>query len=229
MVEKLNRTICVCVARVIDRRHGLMGLMVGVICVLVFPGNAVWAQESITDQVAVTVSKGRLLGVHRGEGIARIPLLAGEDVVRIKAKGITGFVLTSVRLLGFSGTLQRWSTQELDVSEQVINSYVTPRLILVVGEKHIYGFQGEIGRWKIEALRPREKLIQVIVKDHVGAVITSNQALGFSAFTGGFFSKDLPLSQDVIQSQANDNIIILRLNDRQLIFRSGLAIWAEFR
>ncbi|GJL64422.1 MAG: hypothetical protein NPIRA04_30760 [Nitrospirales bacterium] len=209
--------------------HIACGVLLCVGFVLTLSCSTVWAQERITDQVAVTVNKGRVLGIHRGEGIARIPLAAGEDIVDIQAKGVTGFVQTSLRLLGYSGTLQRWSPQELEVSEQVVRSYVTPRLILVVGEQRIYGFQGEIGRWKVQELRPRETLRQVIVKDHVAVLVTANQALGFSAFTGGFFSKDLPHSQDIITNHANDNIVILTFNDRQLLFRSGLAIWAELR
>jgi len=205
------------------------GLIVSLGFMLAFPCFPVWSQERITDQVAVTVNKGRVLGIHRGEGIARIPLAAGEDIVNIQARGVTGFVQTSLRLLGYSGTLQRWSPQELEVSEHVVKAYVTPRLILVVGEQRIYGFQGEIGRWKVQELRPRETLLQVIVKDHVTVLVTANQVLGFSAFTGGFFSKDLPHAQDIIATDANDNIVILSFNDRQLLFRSGLAIWAELR
>ena len=201
-----------------------------IVCILVcFIFQVAWAQERITDQVAVTLSQDRLLGIHKGEGIARLPLLAGEEILKVQSRGINGFVLTSLRLLGYSGTLQRWSELQLDVSEQVNDSYVTPRMILVIGEKHLYGFQGGIGRWKVKDLRPRETLSQSIVKDHVAVFITNHQALGFSAFTGGFFPKDLPLVSEVIKSKANDNIIILVLKDKQLLFRSRLGIWAELR
>ncbi len=230
MVEELDGVPWNSKARVCEglsiRRLRTIGLLISV---LIIPDCPVWSQESITDQVEVTVNQGRLLGIHSGEGIARIPLAAGERIVQIQAKGITGFAHTSLRLLGYSGTLQRWSTVELDVSENVRETYVTPRLILVVAERRIYGFQGEIGRWKTLEIRPRESLKQIIVENHVVVVITSNQVLGFSAFTGGFFSKDLPHSLDVIESQSNDNIVILSLDDTQLIFRSGLAIWTELR
>ncbi|GJL53276.1 MAG: hypothetical protein NPIRA02_04080 [Nitrospirales bacterium] len=209
--------------------HLVRGAVLSLGCALAFPSADVWAQERLTDQVDVTVSKGRVLGIHRGEGIARIPLAAGEDIEKLQAKGVTGYVQTSLRLLGYSGALQRWSTQKLDVSEQVLEAYVTPRLILVVGERRVYGFQGEVGRWKVQELRPREALRHVIVKDHVAVLITANQVLGFSAFTGGFFSKDLPISQEMVSSQGNDNIVILRFPDRQLLFRSGLAMWTELR
>ena len=191
--------------------------------------STAWSQERITDQVTVTVNKGRLFGIHSGEGIARIPLAAGESIVTIKAKGLTGFVQTSVRLLGYSGKFQRWSELRLDVSEILRDVYITPRLILVVGEQHLYGFQSEIGQWRIESLRPREIPTQVIVKDHVAVVISNDQVYGFSAFIGGFFSKDLPLTYEEITSEVNDNIVILKLNDRQLIFRSRLAVWTELR
>ncbi len=191
--------------------------------------HLVWAHERITDQVTVTVNKGRLLGIHSGEGIARLSLAAGEDIVAIKAKGLTGFVQTSARLLGYSGTFQRWSERRLDVSEHIHDVHVTPRLVLVVGEQHVYGFHENAGQWKVESLRPRETPKHLIVQDHVAVIITNHQAFGFSAFTGGFFSKDLPLTDTEIRSEANDNIVILHLSDRQLVFRSGLAIWTELR
>ena len=233
MVEWLNNVPCIVGVSFFKARtvlpHSVIALLVCLAFLFAHPNDMVWAQEPITDQVAVTVSKGRLLGIHRGEGIARIPLAAGEDIAEINAKGIAGFAHTSFRLLGYSGTLQRWSTIELDVSENVRASYVTPRLILVVAERRIYGFQAEIGRWKTQEIRPRETLKEVIVENHVAVVVTSNQVFGFSAFTGGFFSKDLPHSQGIIKSQSNDNIVILSLDGRQLVFRSGLAIWAELR
>ncbi len=207
----------------------LVCITCSVFVVLGISSSMTWSQERITDQVTVTVNKGRLFGIHSGEGIARIPLAAGESIVTIKAKGLTGFVQTSVRLLGYSGKFQRWSELRLDVSEILRDVYVTPRLILVVGEQHLYGFQSGIGQWRIESLRPREMPTQVIVKDHVAVVISNDQVYGFSAFTGGFFSKDLPLTYEEITSEVNDNIIILKLNDRQLIFRSRLAVWTELR
>lgn len=211
---------------------GVLALHHGIICLVAifsFSDRLAWSQEPITDQVTVTVSKGRLLGIHSGEGIARISLAAGENIVAMKAKGITGFVQTSERLLGYSGKLQRWSKRRLEVSEVVQNVYVTPRLVLVVGEQHIYGFQSEVGQWRIKPLRSGETLTQAIVKDHVAVVISNHQAFGFSAFTGGFFIKDLPLTYEEINSDANDNIIILKLSDRQLVFRSRLAVWTELR
>ena len=204
-------------------RTGIMSTVM-LLTVLDLP---VWSQEQITDQVLVTVSKGRLFGIHRGEGISRVPLAAGEQVVSTQAKGITGFAQTSLRLLGYSGVLQRWSEQELDVSERIKAFYVTPRFILVLGERHVYGYQGEISRWKVETLGSRETIHETIVRDHVAVLVTNRQALGFSAFTGGFFSKPLPLNSGEITSEANDNLVILRLEDRKLLFRSGLAIWAE--
>ena len=197
--------------------------------ILVYSDRLVSAQERITDQVTVTVNKGRVLGIHRGEGIARLPLAAGENIIAIKAKGLTGFVQTSARLLGYSGTFQRWSERRLDVSEHIHDIYVTPRLVLVVGEQQVYGFHENAGQWKVESLRPREILKHIIVQDHVAVIITSRQAFGFSAFTGGFFSKDLPLTDTEIKSEANDNIVILHLSDRHLVFRSGLAVWTELR
>ncbi|MCA9471639.1 MAG: hypothetical protein MRJ96_12500 [Nitrospirales bacterium] len=188
-----------------------------------------WSQSPVTDQVAVTESQGIILGIHQGEGIARVPLAAGETIITKQAKGITGFVQTSLRLLGYSGRLQRWSPQEFDVSERMLETFVSPRLILVVSERRLYGFQTEIGRWKVQDLRPRDSMQQIIVKDHVAVLVGSDRVFGFSAFTGGFFLKDLPLSEEITNIQANDNIVILQFQEKQLIFRSGLALWAEIR
>ena len=66
-----------------------------------------------------------------------------------------------------------------------------------------------------------------IVEDHVGVLLTNRRALGFSAFTGGFFSKDLPSGNAIQDLEINDNVVIIHLSALTLVFRSGLAIWAE--
>ena len=81
--------------------------------------NAV-AQNVITDQVAITSGQGKLFGLTSGEGISREFLASGEDVLVIEAKGVTGFVQTSTRLLGFSGRLNRWVDLTLPTGEQII-------------------------------------------------------------------------------------------------------------
>ena len=189
----------------------------------------VFAQERITDQVSIAHVQDRLLGITAGEGIVRLPLSAGEKVLVIKAKGINGLVQTSFRLLGFSGPLQRWVQHRFDLSERIIETYVTPQQIVVQGTNRLYGYQGRLGRWKVQDLQAREAPSLVIVKDHVAVFATDRRALAFSAFTGGFFVVDLPASEPIRESMSNDNIVILAVGHRQYLFRSNLANWTELR
>ncbi|MEK7871384.1 MAG: hypothetical protein AAB244_03300, partial [Nitrospirota bacterium] len=78
------------------------------------------AQNRITDQVAVTVVRQHLFAVTPGEGLIKKDLSAGEDVIAIEARGLNALVQTSSRLLGFSGQVLRWSEQDIDIRENVI-------------------------------------------------------------------------------------------------------------
>ncbi len=185
------------------------------------------AQEVITDQVSLLSAQGEIFGITQGEGIARVVLAAGEDIHAMESKGVTGFVLTSQRLLGFSRRLQRWIEVNLSSAEHVINWTVTARMIVVRGKKGIYGFQSDAGRWKHEVWGAGEVFQEGQAAAHIGVWITDRRALGFSAFTGGFFSRDLPSGGRVKTIRVNDNVVILQLEGRNLVFRSGLAIWRE--
>ena len=202
----------------------LMSMMVGLWGIS--PGQAL-AQEVITDEVSITSGRGQLFGITSGEGIARKFLAAGEEILAVEAKGITGFAHTTKRLLGFSGKLQRWVEMNLSSAEQVDKWTVTPRMIVVHGREAVYGFQSDVGRWKREPWGAGEIVLTSVVEDHVGVVITNRRTLGFSAFTGGFFSQDLPPGKSIQDMQANDNVVIIHLSGLTLVFRSGLGIWAE--
>lgn len=204
-------------------------VVVSVWVVLALGDERGFAQEQITDQVSVTVFRNRLIGVSPGEGLVRVPLSAGEEILSMDGHGLNALVQTSTRLLGFSGPLVRWVEQRTDFSEQVIAWQATPRLIFVQTTRHLYGFQGELARWKTQELGTREQVRCVIVKDHVVVVTTNRRALAFSAFTGGFYTQDLRSDESIIEVEAKDNVVILSTQTRQLIFRSGLAIWAELR
>ncbi|HNP27467.1 MAG TPA: hypothetical protein PKK23_00390 [Nitrospirales bacterium] len=186
----------------------------------------VWSQEVITDQVSITTGRGQLFGITSGEGIARTFLASGEEILVVETKGLTGYVQTTKRLLGFSGRLQRWVDINLSSAEEILNRTVTPRMIVVQGREGVYGFQSDLGRWKREPWGAGETLITNVVEDHVGVLITNRRALGFSAFTGGFFSQDLPSGNTIEQIQVNDNVVVIHLSELMLVFRSGLAIWA---
>jgi hypothetical protein len=191
-----------------------------------WPGHAL-TQEVITDQVSITSDRGQLFGITSGEGIARKFLAAGEGILAVKAKGVTGFVHTTKRLLGFSGRLQRWVDMNLSSAEEVTTWTVTPRMIVAHGREAVYGFQSDLGRWKREPWGAGETFVKSVVKDYVGVLITNRRILGFSAFTGGFFSQDLPSGNSIHDMQVNDNIVLIHLSGVTLVFRSGLAIWAE--
>ena len=184
-------------------------------------------QKVLTDSVSITTKQGQLFGLTSREGIARQVLGAGEEVLTIEVKGDTGFVQTTKRLLGFSGLLQRWVSLSTSTAEHILKWTVTSRMIIVHGEQAMYGFQSDRGRWKREVFGAGEALHHRAVKDSVAVIVTNRRALGFSSFTGGFFPRDLPVGNSIVDIQINDHVIILHLSDSMLVFRSGLAIWAE--
>ncbi len=200
-------------------------VMVGLGAVL-WPAKAM-TQEIISDQVIITSGQGRLFGITSSEGISRKFLAAGEEILAIEAKGITGFVHTTKRLLGFSARLKRWVSVNLSTAEHILKWTVTPRMVVVQGRENVYGFQSDLARWKKESWGSGEKFKGDFVEDYVGVLVTDRRALGFSAFTGGFFSQDLPLGNPIREVQINDNVVVIHLLGRKLVFRSGLAVWAE--
>jgi hypothetical protein len=187
------------------------------------------AQEKVTDQVAVIVLENRIFGATSDEGLVRLELSAGEKVFATEARGLNAFVHTSIRLLGFSSRLKLWSEQRTDLSEQIIERHITPRLIFIRTNKRLYGFQALTGLWKSEELGSREEVRDVVVADHVIVTVTERRVLAFSAFTGGFYLQDLMLDERVTGTAANDNIIVLTTPARRLVFRSQLRVWAELR
>lgn len=207
--------------------HVLWGIVIMAALAGVFFGNNAAAQDVITDQVFITSGHGEVFGLTSSAGVARKFLAAGEDVLVIESKGVTGFVQTSTRLLGFSGRLKRWGDLTLAIGEQIIKWTVTPRMIVVQGREAAYGFQSNSGRWKKERLGAGEAIREHVVDDHVGVLVTNRRILGFSALTGGFFSRDIPAGNRVEGIEINDNVAVIHLGLRKLVFRSGLAIWAE--
>ena len=196
---------------------------------IVFFPLSTYAQEKISDEVGLVVSRGQVLGITGGSGFIGVRLSAGETVITTESKGINAVAQTSERLLAFSGPVQRWQEQRLDISEEVKEISVTPRLIFVRTGKHLFGFQGPIGRWKVQDLGVQEEHRQTVVQDHVVVVVTDRRALGFSTFTGGFFAEELSKDEVIEQVEENDNIIILSTPVRKLVFRARLAVWAEIR
>ncbi len=202
-------------------------LVMLVLSLVSWSGEGMGHQEVVTDQVSITAARGTVFAITLGEGIARQRLGAGERIIGMEAKGLTGFVHTSIRLLGFSAVLKRWVEIRVAPSEKILAWTVTPRMVIVHGHDVVYGFQTETARWKREAWGAGEDLLDFAIEDHVALYVTNRRVLAFSAFTGGFFSEDLPVRTHGSEIQINDNVAILHLSDRKLVFRSGLAIWAE--
>jgi len=185
------------------------------------------AHEVVTDRVSIAFGQGQLFGITSGEGIARLRLGAGEQVLVREAKGVTGFVQTTTRMLGFSGELQRWVSINISTAEHILHWTVTPRMIIVQGQEATYGFQSDRGRWKREPWGAGESLQTSEVKDFIAVMVTDRRVLGFSAVTGGFFSQDLPISNPILDIEINDHVVILHLSQVMFVFRSGLSSWAE--
>jgi len=200
-----------------------------VVCLLSVPSSARAQGPLITDQVLITVLRDRIFAATPGEGLVRADLLAGEEIMKIESKGLNALVQTSVRLLGFSSQVVRWSEVRTDLGEKVQDSRVTQSFLFVRTNRHLYGFQGPLGRWKTEDLGVREEIRDTLVAENVAVVVTDRRALAFSAFTGGFFLQDLSTDDPVVSSAINANVVILTTGTRRWIFRSQLAVWAELR
>jgi hypothetical protein len=200
-----------------------------VVCLLTVPSSAHAQGPLITDQVLITVLRDRIFAATPGEGLMRADLLAGEEIMKVESKGLNALVQTSVRLLGFSSQVVRWSEVRTDLGEKVQDSRVTQSFLFVRTNRHLYGFQGPLGRWKTEDLGVREEIRDTLVAENVAVVITDRRALAFSAFTGGFFPQDLSTDEPVVSSAVNANVVILTTGTRRWIFRSQLAVWAELR
>jgi hypothetical protein len=205
---------------------GTVGFLLGAL--LTLAGSAT-AQSPITDQILVTILRDQIFAVTPVEGIMRVDLLAGEQVLKIESKGLNALVQTSLRLLGFSAQVSRWSEVRTDLGEAVKDSRVTQRFLFVRTDRRLYGFQGPLGRWKTEDLGLREEIRETLTAEGVAVVVTNRRALGFSAFTGGFFAQDLSADEPVLAGDVNDNVVILTTSTRRWIFRSQLAVWAELR
>src|SRR5437867_10558333 len=96
-----------------------------VVCLLSVPSSARAQGPLITDQVLITVLRDRIFAATPGEGLMRADLLAGEEIMKIESKGVNALVQTSVRLLGFSSQVVRWSEVRTDLGEKVQDSRVT--------------------------------------------------------------------------------------------------------
>src|SRR2546426_6326005 len=160
-----------------------------VVCLLSVPSSARAQGPLITDQVLITVLRDRIFAATPGEGLMRADLLAGEEIMKIESKGVNALVQTSVRLLGFSSQVVRWSEVRTDLGEKGQDSRVTQSFLFVRTNRHLYGFQGPLGRWKTEDLGVREEIRDTLVAENVAGRGTDPRRAGLAALIGGVLSQ----------------------------------------
>jgi hypothetical protein len=92
-------------------------------------------------QVTVTPTADKVIAWSAVGGGVEESLQPGESVVTSGARGHTGFVQTSNRLLGFSAGLRQWREVSLGVEERIGRYQLLPFLILAHSNQQVYGFQ----------------------------------------------------------------------------------------
>ena len=180
-------------------------------------------------QVTVSPTAGKVIAWSAAGGGVEESLEPGESVVTSGARGHTGFVQTSNRLLGFSAGLRQWREVSLGVEERIGRHQLLPFLILAHSNQQVYGFQETRGHWTELSLGPNEKVVQLRGHGHVAVAITNERALGFSTYTGGFFNIAWTPDERVLSVDGNQNGMVVRTSSRTIIFKSQSTAWTEVR
>lgn len=180
-------------------------------------------------QVTVTPTTDKLIAWSAAGGGIEESLQSGESVIISKARGHTGFVQTSTRLLGFSAGLRQWREVPLGVEERIGRHQLLPFLILVHSNQQVYGFQETRGHWTTVPLGPNEQVSQLRGHGHVAVAITNERALGFSTYTGGFYNIDGSPDERVISVDGGQNALVVRTSSRTLVLKSQSTGWTEIR
>jgi hypothetical protein len=127
-------------------------------------------------QVTVTPTADKVIAWSAAGGGVEESLQPGESVVASGARGHTGFVQTSTRLLGFSAGLRQWREVSLGVEERIVRHQLLPFLILAHSNQQVYGFQETRGHWTELSLGPNEKVVHLRGHGHVAVAITNERA-----------------------------------------------------
>ena len=180
-------------------------------------------------QVTITPTADKVIAWSAAGGGVEESLQPGESVVASGARGHTGFVQTSTRLLGFSAGLRQWREVSLGVEERIVRHQLLPFLILAHSNQQVYGFQETRGHWTELSLGPNEKVVQLRGHGHVAVAITSERALGFSTYTGGFFNIAWTPDERVLSVDGSQNGMVVRTSSRTVIFKSQSTGWTEVR
>ena len=180
-------------------------------------------------QVTITPTTDKVIAWSAAGGGVEESLQPGESVVTSGARGHTGFVQTSNRLLGFSSGLRQWREVRLGVEEQVGRYQLLPFLILAHTNQQVHGFQETRGHWTSISLGPSETVSQLRGQGHVAVAITNERALGFSTYTGGFFDIAWTPQERVLSVDGSQNGMVVRTSSRTVIFTSQSTGWTEVR
>ena len=180
-------------------------------------------------QVTITPTTDKVIAWSAVGGGVEESLQPGESVVTSGARGHTGFVQTSNRLLGFSSGLRQWREVRLGVEEQTGRYQLLPFLILAHTNQQVHGFQETRGHWTSIALGPSETVSQLRGQGHVAVAITNERALGFSTYTGGFFDIAWTPQERVLSVDGSQNGMVVRTSSRTVIFKSQSTGWTEVR
>lgn len=180
-------------------------------------------------QVTITPTTDKVIAWSTAGGGVEESLQPGESVVTSGARGHTGFVQTSNRLLGFSSGLRQWREVRLGVEEQIGRYQLLPFLILAHTNQQVHGFQETRGHWTSIALGPSETVSQLRGQGHVAVAITNERALGFSTYTGGFFDIAWTPQERVLSVDGSQNGMVVRTSSRTVIFKSQSNGWTEVR
>ena len=180
-------------------------------------------------QVTVTPTADKVIAWSAAGGGVEESLQPGESVVASGARGHTGFVQTSTRLLGFSAGLRQWREVSLGVEERIGRHQLLPFLILAHSNQQVYGFQETRGHWTALSLGPNEKVVQLRGHGHVAVAITNERALGFSTYTGGFFNIAWTPDERVLSVDSSQNGMVVHTSSRTVIFKSQSTGWTEVR
>ncbi len=180
-------------------------------------------------QVTVTPTADKVIAWSAAGGGVEESLQPGESVVTSGARGHTGFVQTSTRLLGFSAGLRQWREVSMGVEERIGRHQLLPFLILAHSNQQVYGFQETRGHWTTVSLGPSEKVAQLSGHGHVAVAITNERALGFSTYTGGFFNIAWTPEERVLSVDGSQNGMVVRTSSRTVIFKSQSTGWTEVR
>ena len=204
------------------------------LAVTVFTGNllvsAIPSQsQGGGGQVTITPTTDKVIAWSAAGGGVEESLQPGESVVTSGARGHTGFVQTSNRLLGFSSGLRQWREVRLGLEEQVGRYQLLPFLILAHTNQQVHGFQETRGHWTSIALGPSETVSQLRGQGYVAVAITNERALGFSTYTGGFFDIAWTPQERVLSVDGSQNGMVVRTSSRTVIFKSQSTGWTEVR